>query len=55
MTRYVDNVTLTCLTKPNKKGRRAKLINIPESDGVNAPMKLHKTKEESLAQDEITQ
>ena len=55
ITSYIDNITYTCLTKPSKKGLRAKPIDIPKSDGEVTPMELHKTREEPSAQHNTTQ
>ena len=55
ITCYINDIIHTCLTKPSKKGRRAKPINILKSNGEDAPMELHKTGEEPLAQQDINQ
>ena len=47
MTAFIDDIILTC---PTKEGRRARLINIPNSNSKDVPMELNKTGEELAPQ-----
>ena len=52
---YVDNTNHIHPIEPNRKGRRARPIAIPNTNGEDAPLELHKTREEPSTEHNITE